>query len=142
LGVRIILPWEEIRECYRETSKAISPRTSKEAERHRGPHCAIGRILYEDGSYGILLYFKSSLSGDEKDYVLDYKKRNADFPHENTSDQFFTEEQFEVYRSLGYHVVEGYFSGTDEVSLLADGHGAWPDLPTAKTEVRQALGWD
>jgi hypothetical protein len=71
LGVRIILPWEEIRECYRETSAAISPRTPKEAERRRGPHCAIGRIVYEDGSYGILLYFKSSLSGDEKDYVLD-----------------------------------------------------------------------
>jgi hypothetical protein len=141
LGVRIILPWEEIRECYRETSAAISPRTPKEAERRRGPHCAIGRIVYEDGSYGILLYFKSSLSGDEKDYVLDYKKRNSDFPHENTSDQFFTEEQFEVYRSLGYHVVEGYFSGTDDVSFLNDGNRAWSDIKAANAEVREALGW-
>ena len=130
LGVRIILPWEEIRERCHETNEAISPRTPKEAER-RGPHCAIGRILYEDGSYGILLYFKSSLSGDEKDYVLDYKKRNSDFPHENTSDQFFTEEQFEVYRSLGYHVVEGFFSGTDEVSVLMDGPRAWADVNAA-----------
>ncbi|MBO0718164.1 MAG: hypothetical protein J2P55_12610 [Rhizobiales bacterium] len=24
-------------------------------------------------------------------------------------------EQFEVYRSLGYHVVEGYFSGTRRI---------------------------
>jgi hypothetical protein len=141
LGVRIILPWEEIRDCYRETSDAIDPRTPVEAPRRRGPHCAIGRILYEDGSYGILLYFKSSLSGDEKDYVLDYKKRNADFPHENTSDQFFTEEQFEVYRALGYHVVEGYFSNSDEISFLNDGHRAWPDLQSAKAEVREALGW-
>jgi hypothetical protein len=89
-----------------------------------------------------LLYFKSSLSGDEKDYVLDYKKRNSGFLYENISDQFFTEEQFEIYRSLGYHIVEGYFSGTDKVSLLTDGHGAWSGLPTAKTEVRQALGWN
>jgi hypothetical protein len=142
LGIRIIVPWEEIRERCRETSKAISTRAAKEAERHRGPHCAIGRIVYEDGSYGILLYFKSSLSGDEKDYVLDYKKRYSDFPHENTSDQFFTEEQFEVYRSLGYHIVEGYFSGTDEVSYLNDGSRRWPNIQAAKAEVRAALDWD
>jgi hypothetical protein len=141
LGVRIIVPWEEIRERYHETSDAISPRTPKEAERHPGPHCAIGRIVYEDGSYSVLLYFKSSLSGDEKDYVLDYKKRNSDFPHETTSDQFFTEEQFEVYRSLGYHVVEGYFSDTDDISFLSDGHRGWPHIQAAKDEVREALGW-
>jgi len=141
LGVRIILPWEEIRERYRETSDEIDPHTPKEAERHRGPHCALGRILYEDGSYGVLLYFKSSMSGDEKDYLIDYKKRYSDFPHENTGDQFFTEEQFEAYRALGYHVVEGYFSDSDDVSFLNDGHGAWPDIHAAKAEVRRALGW-
>lgn len=141
LGVRIILPWEQIRDRNRETSDAISPKTPGEAKRRRGPHCALGRILYEDGSYGILLYFKSSLSGDEKDYLLDYKKRYPDFPHENTGDQFFTEEQFEAYRALGYHVVEGYFSDSDEVSFLMDGHRAWPDIHAAKTEVRRALDW-
>jgi hypothetical protein len=141
LGVRIILPWEEIRQRSRETNDAISPKTPDEAKRHHGQHCAIGRILYEDGSYGILLYFKASLSGDEKDYLLDYKKRNSDFPHENTGDQFFTEEQFEAYRSLGYHVVEGYFSNSDEVSFHNDGRGAWPTADAAKAEVRQALGW-
>ena len=103
-----------------------------------GPHCALGPILYEDGSPGIILYFKSSLSGDEKDYLLDYKKRNRDFPHETTGDQFFTEEQFEAYRALGYHVVEGYFSGVDEVSYLTGTYG-WPDLATAKAEVLAAL---
>jgi hypothetical protein len=141
LGVRIILPWEQIRERYRETSKEIDPHTPKEAERHRGPHCAIGRILYEDGSYGVLLYFKSSMSGDEKDYLIDYKKRYIDFPHENTGDQFFTEEQFEAYRALGYHVVEGYFSGADEVSFLKNGYRAWPNIQAAKAEVSRALGW-
>ena len=40
------------------------------------------------------------LSGDESDYILDYKRRNRDFPHETTSDQFFDEEQLEVYRAL------------------------------------------
>jgi hypothetical protein len=142
LGVRIILPWEYIRERYRETSDAIDPHTPKEAKRYRGPHCAIGRILYEDGNYGVLLYFKSSLSGDEKDYIIDYKKRYPDFPHENTSDQFFTEEQFEVYRALGCHVVEGYFSNSDDVAFLNDGHRSWPDIHAAKAEITRALGWE
>jgi hypothetical protein len=141
LGVRIILPWEQIRQRNREMNDAINPKTPDEAKRQRGPHCAVGRVLYEDGSYGILLYFKSSLSGDEKDYLLDYKMRYSDFPHENTGDQFFTEEQFEVYRALGYHVVDGYFSDTDEVSCLKDGHRAWTDVNAAKAEVRRALGW-
>jgi hypothetical protein len=141
LGVRIILPWEQIRQRHRQTSIAISPVTPEEATRRRGPHCAVGRILYEDGSYGILLYFKSSLSGDEKDYLIDYKKRFRDFPHETTGDQFFTEEQFEVYRALGYHVVEGYFSDSDEVSYQCDGQRAWQTLHAAKIEGRQALGW-
>jgi hypothetical protein len=141
LGVRIILPWEQIRERYHETSEEIYPHTPKEAVRHRGPHCAIGRILYEDGSYGILLYFKSSMSGDEKDYLIDYKKRYPDFPHENTSDQFFTEEQFEVYRALGYHVVEGYFAHSDKISFLKDGHRAWPNITAARAEISDALGW-
>jgi hypothetical protein len=35
---------------------------------------------------------------------------HPDFPHETTLDQFFSEEQFEVYRQLGVHVAEGLFS--------------------------------
>jgi hypothetical protein len=139
LGVRIILPWEEIARRGREIDKAIDPATPEDASRQHGPHCAIGRILYEDGTRGVLLYFKSSLSGDEKDYVLDYKKRNMDFPHETTSDQFFTEEQFEVYRSLGYHVVEGYFSNTDKFAWKIDRRKGWRSPTAAKAEVRAAL---
>jgi hypothetical protein len=140
LGVRIILPWEQIAACDRETNRAIDPATPDALKRHRGPHCAVGRVLYEDGAQGVLLYFKSSLSGDEKDYLLDYKKRNRDFPHETTSDQFFTEEQFEAYRALGYHVVEGFFSHSDEFSPLTDGHGAWKTKEDAKDAVYDALG--
>src|SRR5262249_37018753 len=110
LGVRIILPWEQIAARSLETGREIDPRSGRKAQRHHGPHCAIGRILYDNGAMGILLYFKSSMSGDEKDYLIDHKKRNPEFPHEKTGDQFFSEEQFEVYRALGYHVVEGFFS--------------------------------
>ena len=37
-----------------------------------GPHCALGTIYYPEGE-GVLLYIKSSLSGDESDYVINYK---------------------------------------------------------------------
>jgi hypothetical protein len=111
LGVRIVLPWEELAEHARAVGSQI---LGGIRICHFGPHCAVGRITYEDGAEGVLVYFKATLSGDEKDYLIDYKRRNADFPHETTGDQFFSEEQFEMYRALGYHMVDGFFSGEDE----------------------------
>src|SRR5262249_23975113 len=35
-----------------------------------------------------------------------YAKRNNDFPHETTANQFFSESQFESYRMLGSHVID------------------------------------
>jgi hypothetical protein len=58
---------------------------------------------------GILIYVKSSLSGDENDYIVDYKRRFPSYPHETTADQLFSEEQFEVYRALGFHAVNEVF---------------------------------
>jgi hypothetical protein len=125
LGVRIVLPWEKI--------AARSNRVSAAMERGRrlcrhGPHCAVGKIVYATGAEGIMLYFKSSLSGDEKDYILDYKRRNPRFPHETTGDQFFSEEQFEMYRALGFHMIDGFFSGRDEVAH-AGGPDRAPNVP-------------
>jgi hypothetical protein len=125
LGVRIDLPWQKIRACARETDLACRSKPSKSdgpppaVNRQKGPHCAFGTITYRDGAEGLLLYVKASLSGDENDDILDYKRRNPDFPHETTGDQFFTEEQFEVYRSLGFHVLDGVFKGTNEISHVA-----------------------
>jgi hypothetical protein len=44
--------------------------------------------------------------------------KSADFPHETTGKQFFNEEQFEVYRALGFHMADGVFSGKDRVEVL------------------------
>lgn len=108
LGIRLILPWEPIRKQSRKTSAELA---AQDVKREAGPHIAIGHILYPDGSQGYILYVKASLSGDEKDYILDYAERNARFPHETTGDQFFTEEQFEMYRALGYHMTYGLYGG-------------------------------
>lgn len=112
LGVRISLPWEQI-------AAGMRRRDAHDLCQH-GPHCAVGRIAYENGATGVLIYFKSSITGDEKDYILDYRKRFPDFPHETTGDQFFSEEQFEAYRALGFHMVDGFFQGRDKVAHLRD----------------------
>ena len=72
----------------------------------------------------MLLYIKSSLTGDENDYIVDYKRRNPSFPHETTLDQLFTEEQFEAYRALGFHAVNSAFKCADKVSMNPDA-SAW-----------------
>ncbi len=72
-------------------------------------HFALGTITYPGGARGYLLYLKLSVTGNEQDYVHEYRSRNPDFPHESTADQFFDEDQFEAYRALGAHVAEDLF---------------------------------
>jgi hypothetical protein len=118
LGTRIDLPWYKIRDTTLEVNRVIAERgNTGQLISHGGPHCALGTIHYPKGQEGILLYVKSSLSGDESDYVINYKSRYTSFPHETTGDQFFSEEQFEVYRNLGFHAVQGFFSGRDKVAV-------------------------
>jgi len=135
-GVRMVLPWGAIA----ATSKSVDASVANGGARPvPGPHCAVGRIFYADGAKGILIYFKSSLTGDEKDYVLDYKKRHSAFPHETTGDQFFSEEQFEVYRALGFHMVDHLFDGTDEFSFVSDDEGGFDNRDSALDAIDAAL---
>jgi hypothetical protein len=74
------------------------------------PHLAIGTIRYSavDGpvANGVLIYMKATLSGDEPVDVLNYGRSHPAFPHESTANQFFTEAQFESYRTLGLHTLQ------------------------------------
>jgi hypothetical protein len=133
-GVRIELPWEAIA----ATSLAFDARPDG-SQRLAGPHCAVGRIFYPDGAVGVLLYVKASMTGDEKDYILDYKKRNPSFPHETTGDQFFSEEQFEAYRALGFHMVEHFFGQDDDFAYLAEGSGKYENRKDARAAIDAAL---
>ena len=88
----------------------IDPRRIHNQERGFSlTHCVIGKINYPDKTTGWLLYFKSSLTGDEPEDVTQYHAVHPDFPHEPTPNQFFTESQFESYRRLGLHVVDTAF---------------------------------
>jgi len=74
-------------------------------------HCVVGKIKYPDrpGVDGILVYLKSSLTGDEPEDVGEFKFHHPEFPHDSTANQWFTESQFESYRQLGCHVAEKTF---------------------------------
>jgi len=90
---------------------------------------AVGRIHYDNGRVGFLIYLKLNLGGDynlqatlsegnyrtssdrdddsmfdDNPYIADYRKRHPSFPHQSTADQFFDETQFECYRALGHQV--------------------------------------
>lgn len=67
--------------------------------------CAVGSIDYPDGSRGMLLYVKPTLTGEEPTDILHYASAHPSFPHEPTLDQYFDEAQFESYRRLGQDVM-------------------------------------
>lgn len=133
-GIRIDLPWEKIRERHVKCCAEIveSAESGLVLTGTSGCHAAIGRIVYPDGPVGTIVYVKSSLTGDEDDIVLDYKRRYPGFPHETTMDQFFGEEQFEAYRALGFHAVHRLLRGEDTAACPAEFQGESKEARAAK----------
>jgi hypothetical protein len=72
-------------------------------------HFRFCRIHYPNNRYGYLLYLKLSLTGNEGEFIRRYRSDDPAFPHDSTANQFFTETQFEAYRSLGEHVGDKLF---------------------------------
>jgi hypothetical protein len=92
----------------------IRPRKRKALSKY----CAVGRIHYGEvdgkgASEGELLYIKPAIGGDEPKDVYNYKEQSSLFPHEPTSDQWFSESQFESYRTLGKHILTRIWKGND-----------------------------
>ena len=82
-------------------------------------HWVSGVIDYGVDGIGYLLYLKSSVTGDENPYVLDYKAQAPAFPHQSTADQFFDETQFEAYRALGFHLTNRFLD-SDEARIVKE----------------------
>ena len=88
-------------------------------------HFRFCRIHYPErgdrrAGYGYLLYVKLSLTGNEGEFIRRFRADEPAFPHHSTADQFFSEEQFEAYRSLGEHTGNNLFLRAI-VGDLADG---------------------
>jgi hypothetical protein len=97
-----------------------------------------GEIVYPGGDLGILLYIKPTLTGNEPVDIAQYAKRNDQFPHETTVDQFFDEAQWESYRRLGEHVAESAFENLPPLANVK--RGGEPDSP-AKVFGHARLAW-
>jgi hypothetical protein len=87
---------------------------SKDNSLIEGAYYAIGEIDYKtapEGSAasenGYILYIKPGYHGTESAGIVAYATANAAFPHETTADQFFSESQFESYRTLGFEIADG-----------------------------------
>jgi hypothetical protein len=84
---------------------------TREGQGKGNPYAAVATIKYcsVDGPSapdGTIVYIKATLSGAEPVDVWNFAKSNPAFPHDPTTDQFFDENRFESYRSLGYHMVK------------------------------------
>jgi hypothetical protein len=79
----------------------------------QGLCCATARILCSDvdgisaENDGLLIYIKPTIRGRGAQMPYDiysYSRGSAAFPHESTTDQWFSGSQFESYRALGSHI--------------------------------------
>ncbi len=61
-----------------------------------------GVIRYPDQQEARLIYAKATLAAGASWDLLAFKARDGRFPNHSTSQQIFTDEQFEAYRSLGH----------------------------------------
>lgn len=100
-----------------------------------------GRIRYscvdDDGTDGVLIYIKASLSRREPRDILNYAWDSRQFPQEVIVDQFFSEAQFESYRMLGSHIIDEICRGDDgDENWMANGLDEFLDRLDATT--RQA----
>ena len=87
------------------------------------PYHAVGTIHYSDADGqdcpdGLILYIKPAYHGTSKTEgagVRSYAMAHKEFPHEPTVDQWFSESQFESYRSLGLDIAHAIFKGDIEL---------------------------
>jgi hypothetical protein len=100
--------------------RVVSPKK----EGAKASYYVLGTIRYSaidgPGTDGELLYIKPILCGQEPADVAHYAAAHPEFPHEPTSDQWFSESQLESYRALGVHAVGEVCHGLPEGAPLAE----------------------
>jgi hypothetical protein len=150
LGIRIKIDFTNMQKAAASRQKAPSAKASdgtakgshvdKDDPVH-DCHFAVGEIDYgndKDGlpETGTLIYLKAVVTGDEPDYVLDYERRYPLFPHESTGDQFFSEEQMEAYRALGFHAMQRMLTEKPKVAAAITLSGSPPPSAAAAAVTR------
>jgi hypothetical protein len=95
------------------TYNLVEKITNKDGKQENRFYKKKGQIIYMKSSISLL---KGSATVYDEDaapppvsepapvMVLNYFKKNPQFPHQTTADQYFDEVQFEAYRMLGEHI--------------------------------------
>lgn len=129
LGVRI--SFDMLRELTNRPSGMALRRLEKHGANDKDghtpqiPYHVVGTIEYSaadgpDCRDGKVIYIKPAYHGSEGAAIRAYAKANPTFPHETTADQWFTESQFESYRSLGLDIAKDVFGRSDVRAVLHD----------------------
>jgi len=98
-------------------------------------HAILLEIEYpeKNAPKGYVLYIKSSMTGDEPADLRQWQADNPAFPHDPTTDQFFTENQVESYRQLGEHIgnelCQAIANSLKARESAAESHGAASSKP-------------
>jgi hypothetical protein len=110
-----------------------------------GARSAVGVIRYsavdQGASDGVLLYIKAALCGNEPVDVANYAIANPPFPHQPTTNQWFSEAQLESYRMLGLHTVLTLTKG-GSVTTFADLCGAGAPVESTQSSATPPLPED
>lgn len=97
---------------------------SPKKEGAKASYYVLGTIRYSvidgPGTDGELLYIKPVVCGEEPTDITHYASAHPEFPHEPTSEQWFSESQFESYRALGFHAVSTVCQGMREGATVGE----------------------
>jgi hypothetical protein len=112
-----------------------------------GAYYALGEIDYktapewhdqaEAAENGCILYIKPSYHGTESAGIVAYATAHSPFPHETTADQFFSESQFESYRTLGFEIMDSVLrtaaQNRDTIAAAEASRGSEPRPSSGRT---------
>jgi hypothetical protein len=99
----------------------------------------VGRLHYGSGRSGILIYVKATVVKNIDFTTAGYLAANPTFPHQTTADQFFSPDQFDAYRLLGY---ESGLRMIDELELattIASSEAIWTAYAAAAEHDHDAV---
>ncbi|MBV8102679.1 MAG: hypothetical protein JOZ31_26360, partial [Verrucomicrobia bacterium] len=84
-------------------------------------HSALGEIRYDgaDTPATWVLLIKASLTGDESLDVLQYSTQDTFFPNSPTTNQFYSDAEWESYRDLGDHIGRKLFTNRLNLASIA-----------------------
>jgi hypothetical protein len=74
---------------------------------------AIAKVTYPDNTTGQLVLLAANKNPKMSPELLSYVSNHPEFPHQSTSDQFYDEQQFEVYRELGHLIGSEFLEGPE-----------------------------